>query len=1083
MAATAPARRHIPYLSFHKTIIREICRPQGDHLLIMAKGLGLRRTYDRKEDLVIVINANPGDEAGIGDELGIMGVREPGFRILTYEMSTKDREEMYRRGGLFSVTSKILVTDLLKGTVPVDLITGIVVLHAETVRAGSSEEFAIRLYRRKNQSGFCKAFSDEPEVFAHGLSPMKDMLINLNMNEVMIWPRYNEAVKTALASRKADVVEMYQPMTDLMRRCQDAITECMEAMLVELKRDHSLNLDLEDLTVRNAQFKNFDTIVFMRLRPVWHKVGMKTKIHVQALAELRDLQTWLLEYDSATFAAYISTLQRQHFRAQKKTSGAGQYLHDWFNAKAAAQLVEASQLRVSRPQVTIEGTASTLIPDGERHRESNTTTNGQTARDEHAEDMEAVREMEERLDAPMGGIPTTEQDDDEVMAEFATQIETVPHNAGHQAAADDDDDVLHEVTDAPPVFRPLVFSLETDLSSRVASRIRKGHESVLEEQPKWALLARVLKEIEDTIARVSDSHADQPGTNTVLVMTSSDLTCLQLRQYLTTMMPTDPPFSAGAGRKMMETLYLSNWQHEKNGQRLSNPSRYTDGVAGDQVAARSGLDEKRIAAHRGAPSYKRRRRRAGAPVGPGRVNEPSLKEDLFKELSAFEPDGDDMEDVQVQWALNESLQEVGTSTQPIPVASSPPPLATDATSSLLARAGVIEEDDLNPRWKEWMLGQGMLEDWDTDYGLLEPEDAVIIRPYGGEDDDIMLQELRPRFVVMYEPNLAFIRRLEVYKNSNPGLPLRVYQMTYTNSFEEDRFLATMAREGEAFKKLIEDRGGMVIPIYNNNPRAPMRDTVTRSRTTYSTRNAGGGESEKEESRIIVDIRELGAFLPSLIDGAGIHVIPATLTVGDYILSPKMVVERKALPDLEQSLANGRLHTQCEAMSAHYEVCILLIEFEEDKFGMRTKADAERDASGRQTSEPDNWQDTFYLQSKLALLALHFPRLRIIWSSSPHESVKILSDLKLNHDEPDELTAILKGTAGDEPDSVRPSVENAAAVEMLRAIPGVSGHNVRHVMANVETIREFVGLGEEQVKRILGEENGAKAFAFMHGDGR
>lgn len=57
-------------------------------------------------------------------------------------------------------------------------------------------------------------------------------------------------------------------------------------------------------------------------------------------------------------------------------------------------------------------------------------------------------------------------------------------------------------------------------------------------------------------------------------------------------------------------------------------------------------------------------------------------------------------------------------------------------------------------------------------------------------------------------------------------------------------------------------------------------------------------------------------------------------MGDYILSPKMCVERKALPDLEQSLANGRLHTQCEAMSAHYEICILLIEFEEGKFGIR-----------------------------------------------------------------------------------------------------------------------------------------------------
>lgn len=45
MSSSAPAhaRRHIPYLSFHKSIIREICRPQKDHLLIIAKGLGLRR--------------------------------------------------------------------------------------------------------------------------------------------------------------------------------------------------------------------------------------------------------------------------------------------------------------------------------------------------------------------------------------------------------------------------------------------------------------------------------------------------------------------------------------------------------------------------------------------------------------------------------------------------------------------------------------------------------------------------------------------------------------------------------------------------------------------------------------------------------------------------------------------------------------------------------------------------------------------------------------------------------------------------------------------------------------------------------
>lgn len=98
---------------------------------------------------------------------------------------------------------------------------------------------------------------------------------------------------------------------------------------------------------------------------------------------------------------------------------------------------------------------------------------------------------------------------------------------------------------------------------------------------------------------------------------------------------------------------------------------------------------------------------------------------------------------------------------PRPTSARPPPAAASASTSLLASAGVLEEEDLEPRWRDWLDQQGLLEDWDEEYGLLAPEDSIIIRPYGGEDDDILLQELRPRFVVMYEPNLPFIRRLEV----------------------------------------------------------------------------------------------------------------------------------------------------------------------------------------------------------------------------------------------------------------------------------------------------------------------------------
>jgi hypothetical protein len=50
------------------------------------------------------------------------------------------------------------------------------------------------------------------------------------------------------------------------------------------------------------------------------------------------------------------------------------------------------------------------------------------------------------------------------------------------------------------------------------------------------------------------------------------------------------------------------------------------------------------------------------------------------------------------------------------------------------------------------------------FGLIQPEDLVIIRPYSGEEDEATLQDIRPRFIVMYDPDPAFIRRVEVSHN-------------------------------------------------------------------------------------------------------------------------------------------------------------------------------------------------------------------------------------------------------------------------------------------------------------------------------
>jgi len=52
-------------------------------------------------------------------------------------------------------------------------------------------------------------------------------------------------------------------------------------------------------------------------------------------------------------------------------------------------------------------------------------------------------------------------------------------------------------------------------------------------------------------------------------------------------------------------------------------------------------------------------------------------------------------------------------------------------------------------------------DFETAYGLLPAEQTIVIRAYSDDTDDRLLAEIQPRFVVMFEPCVEFIRRIEV----------------------------------------------------------------------------------------------------------------------------------------------------------------------------------------------------------------------------------------------------------------------------------------------------------------------------------
>ncbi|KAJ7758792.1 hypothetical protein DFH07DRAFT_448152 [Mycena maculata] len=974
-------------LPFHKAILERIHDPTTSDLLILARGLGLRRiictllkVYATEGSSVLLVNATAEEESEIGEELGIMGCRNPGLRVIGYETASKERQDLYKQGGLFSVTSRILVVDILQGDIPTSRITGILVLHAERVTPLVLEAFIVRLYREKNKTGFLKAFTDQPEHITNGMSPLKNIMKELQLRTVHIYPRFQEDIKKSLERRRADVIELSQSLSEPMADIHHAIIQCMTSTLGELKRSHS-TLDLDDFKVENAYFRSFDVVVRRQLDSVWHKIGPKTKQLVTDLGILRRLLLYLLTYDPLQFHAYLETLIAT---STVTVLGVKHNRSPWMMSDAAHIIFEVAKRRC----YTITSTAKLA-----------------------------------------GGLPPQNPDDD------------------------DDWNVADEIA-----------GIVGDAPEKRPRWLPEGLDPVLEELPKWSLLADILLETDEEILKMESLRKAPagPGSNVVLVMASSTRTCTLISEFLSTK-DDNAPKGAQARPLLMRKLRLYLWWKRKLAERKQDgrpgfgmpnssgragPNQGYERMYGGKEGISEALQRKdRERADRNAS---RRRVRGGAPPAASGSSSRPTPVQAVTALGTIRAEANNIADF---WAA-QSNEDVDAQVA----------MALDLNDTALLN---FDSNELE-------------NEFDTNYGLLAPQQTVLVRPYSDDTDDRMLAEIQPRFIIMYEPNMDFIRRIEVYRSSNPGLSVRVYHMIYGNSCEEHKYLAGIRKEKDSFQRLIKERGSMLLPIFEDRGDARGEAIIK----TISTRIAGGRrELSKEPSQVIVDMREFRSTLPSLLHASNVLVIPATLTVGDYILTPDICVERKSLPDLISSFNSGRLYTQCELMSVHYKHPILLIEFEEDKaFSLEMVSDIKSYAKPTNKYPPkkaggsEQEHASPLLQSKLVLLMLSFPRVRIIWASSPYATTEIFADLKANMPEPDPRTAIAVGA---EEDPEAGAGVNAAAEELLRCLPGITAKNVKYVTSKIKNVRELCEMDLKGVQAILGIEPGKACWEFIH----
>ncbi|KAJ8664216.1 hypothetical protein QAD02_005253 [Eretmocerus hayati] len=353
------------------------------------------------------------------------------------------------------------------------------------------------------------------------------------------------------------------------------------------------------------------------------------------------------------------------------------------------------------------------------------------------------------------------------------------------------------------------------------------------------------------------------------------------------------------------------------------------------------------------------------------------------------------------------------------------------------------------------------------------EPLLIIQSIKKGGDPMSLQrtldEVHPTYVIMYAADISAVRQLEVYQSKNPSISLRVYFLIYGGSVEEQSYLTSLRREKDAFDKLVQAKTTMVIPAEQDGKSAE----ITHSDNAEEENTRKGGLQEDQAAtanKVIVDMREFRSELPSLLHQRGIEIEPVTLQIGDYILSPEICVERKSIADLIGSFNHGRLYNQAIAMTRYYAKPMLLIEFDQNKpFCLQGNYYVSRDMKSMD------------ITNKLQLLTLHFPKLKLVWSPSPHATAQLFEELKQGRPQPDAVKAAQIGIDDNiEDKTLMAEKYNSHIQDLVAKLPGVHSKNLRQILNKGRSLDHLVTLSKEELTEVISNGRDAELlYSALH----
>ncbi len=192
--------------------------------------------------------------------------------------------------------------------------------------------------------------------------------------------------------------------------------------------------------------------------------------------------------------------------------------------------------------------------------------------------------------------------------------------------------------------------------------------------------------------------------------------------------------------------------------------------------------------------------------------------------------------------------------------------------------------------------------------------------------------------------------------------------------------------------------------------------------------------------VLYDHREEGSGLPGLLRDAGLVLAAGQLPVGDYVVSDRVCVERKAGGDLSSSIRDGRLFEQAERLLEAWPSPVLLIE------------------AAPVTPLPEQWRG--------AVCKLVEQGVTVLQATGPEDSAAWIARLA-------KRARRTPGQVGALPVGRRRSAREAAvqAEHMLSCVHGISPATGRRVLRHFGSIEAVAAAGLSELQEVPGVGRG------------